>query len=307
MIHFNWQEFKSYITAKNLNLSFAESDDNYTLVAVDGSLIIMCQLAKNEENTSTQDFVTNFKDSANVPNVSDIRQTTPKNEHCTQPFGCVKGIVDSATHGCSITLSNHSEDGKTFTYSSAITPSIGNYVFQDDFIRRSYVVDVDTQNQRVTFYDSKLYDGAGWYSQGEYMDSKVEDWFPLTYLWGVICTAVNPAMNDFIELAIVDLADMFKDDASCMQIFGCDAATAAAVVLPALGFEYSLEYGGHWTKYYDESWVLSCNGKQVCTPDGAPGEILANLYLRISYFTTSSEAIQTHVFIDYFPTSKENK
>jgi hypothetical protein len=244
--------------------------------------------------------------------------TTPFNEHCMQPWGCDKGYFKSKndlTTGdfvCEVTLSNKSLDGLTFTYNSdiPITPAIGNYIFQRECSKRSWITSFDTVNHTLTVELPNLDNGVGIYSKGYYTDSLVRDWAPLMYLWGLTLNVMEcedgvieqDPCYDLIELSVVDRDDLFKTDAVCQALFGVDASEAAPYLI-AMGFEDNHEYG-HWTKYYDESWIVSCNGMYTPAPDGSPGELLPGLYLRLSFFTTENEEHEYHIFVDYYPTSK---
>lgn len=234
---------------------------------------------------------------------------TPKNEHTMQAWGCTKGHFTSSNNACPITLSNKSQDGLTFSYNAniPIVPSIGNYVFQDSFSKRSWIVSVDTQNYTVTFDLPVLDNGTGHYSKGYYIDTLVRDWTPITELWGATCSAKwnnsHDGYDDFIELSIVDLNDLFLDDNVTQALFGVDAVDVEPYLL-ALGFEQNGEYN-HWTKYYDESWIPNIINKQTFSPDGAPGNLLPNLYLRVSYFTSKQDTTENHFYIDYIATSKD--
>lgn len=200
---------------------------------------------------------------------------TRKNDNTMLPWGAKKGKFTGSDRACTITLSNKSQDGLTFTYSSALTPRVGDYVFQDDFCKRSWITAVDTQNSTITFDNETvkptLDNGTGVYSQGFWMSVDVPDWSPTSNLWGLLIkfyfTNGHDGKNDFIELSVVDSNDMLKNDAICAQIFAAYGITTAAEAEPyilAMGFEDNGEYG-HWTKYYDESWVCTVNDKMILT------------------------------------------
>jgi hypothetical protein len=122
------------------------------------------------------------------------------------------------------------------------------------------------------------------------------------YLWGLFFTVANPHKDDFVELSIVDKSDLFLQDEVCQALFGVNASDASPY-LEGMGFELNGEYG-HWTKYYDESWVINMNGGNIRTPDGAAGELLPNLWLRIAYFTGRQDNTEVDIYLDYSPTSK---
>jgi hypothetical protein len=272
-----------------------------------------------EQETYIYDYVYSLNDKITTI-VGEVTPKTIKNEHCMQPWGCDMGYFESkgdtelGDFVCEITLSDPSVDNLTFTYNSncPITPTVGNYVFQRHNERRSWTTAVDTVNNRITFERPVLKVGTGIYTRGYYIDSLIRDWKPIMYLWGLTLNVIERDSNgvvetnpceDFIELSIVDKDDLFKMNPVCQALFGVDAADAAPY-LTALGFEDIGEYG-HWTKYYDESWVLSCNGKYTKSPDGAPGELLPGLYLRMSFFSTENELHKYSVLVDYYPTSKD--
>lgn len=255
----------------------------------------------------------------NNPAPLEITATSPKNEHCIEPWGAVKGYMQSrgdletGDFVCSIVLSNKSEDGLTFTYNSDITivPTVGNYVFQRYGSKRSWITAIDTVNKTLTFELPNLSEGSGFYTKGYYIDCKVPDWKPIMYLWGMTLSLMEydenntPMSNqdsNFVELSIVDIDDLFKNDDVCMSLFGVPASGAIPYIT-AMGWEDIGEYG-HWTKYYDESWVVNCEGKYIKSPDGSPGELLPGLYLRLSFFATEDEICKNHIYLDYYPTSK---
>jgi hypothetical protein len=234
--------------------------------------------------------------------------TSPKNEHCMEPWGCIKGVVNPSEHTFDIVLSNKSEDGRTFTYNPEVAANlhVGNYVFQNDFCNRSWIESIDTENSTITFELAELDNGSGIYCMGYYMDTKVRDWKPLMYLWGLTinlqCEQEVLPLNDFVELSIVDHDDLFLNEDFVQAVFGCSAQDVAPI-LESMGFENNGEYE-HWTKYYDETWVINVKNKYTNTTDGAPGELLSGLYLRLSYFAGNKDTNKRHVFVDYYPTSK---
>lgn len=254
----------------------------------------------------------------------DIKPTSTKNEHKMEPMGAVKGCYESRpTTGqkyvCNVTLSNKVVNGDgstTFTYNSdiEITPEVGNYVFQNESSVRDWATSVDNVNYTMTFEQNNLSEGSGLYVKGFYTDFRLRPWAPILYLWGATISLqeleyVDNAWvlettpcGDFLEMSVVDADDLFLTDEFCQAVFGVNAADAEPYLLGA-GFENNGEYG-HWTKYYDESWVLNCNSKLIKTIDSAPGELPAGLYLRVSLFTTELENHKYHIFLDYYCTSK---
>lgn len=269
-------------------------------------------------NTAIDYLKDNLPKDVIVSQPAEVIPMTIKNDHCMQPFGAHKGYFESkgAVSGdyiCPITLSNKSVDGLTFTYNSniPIVPAVGNYVFQDNLTKRSWITSIDTVNHTATFELPVLEEGAGVYSKGYYVDCKVVDWASAMYLWGLTIniieyegtTLVTEKNELFIELSIVDMDDMFKTDQVCQALFGVDAVDAEPY-LTAMGFEINREYGTHFTKYYDESWAMNCNNKYTGSPDGAPGELLPGLYARFSCFATEDETCKFHIYLDYYFTSK---
>lgn len=228
-----------------------------------------------------------------------------KNNHTMQPWGCVKGKLIPSEQTCTITLSNKSQDGLTFNYNSdiLITPHIGDYVFQDDFCNRSWITAVDTVNYTVSFEMPDLDNGVGHYSKGKYVDCIVRDWHPIMYLWGMDFRSRDGGYDDFLEFAVVDKDDLFLIDDVTQVLFGVNAADARPY-LEAIGFENNGEYG-HWTKYYDEQWTINACSKSLKTPDGAPGALMPGLYLRMAYFTSKTDSVKTHFYVDYYPTSRD--
>jgi hypothetical protein len=203
-------------------------------------------------------------------------------------------------------------DGLTFSYNEnvPIVPAIGNYIFQRHTSRRSWITAIDVNAHTLTVELPYLENGDGIYARGYYTDILVRDWAPVMYLWALTLTVLeyengeldDSPCGDLMELSVVDVNDMFKSDDFCQALFGVNAAQATPYI-EALGFEDNQEYG-HWTKYYDESWVLSCNGVYTPSPDGSPAELIPGFYLRLSFFTTENSEHEYHIFADYYPTSK---
>ncbi len=243
-------------------------------------------------------------------------QASPLNIHCMEPWGSTGGMFEprgDTKYVCSITLSSSSLDGLTFIYNSdvEIVPTVGNYVFQQGGTVKSWATAVDTVNHTITFEMPYLVEGVGVYSKGMYVDCLVREWSSTMYIWGMtfnVLEYLNDVLEtdpcpDFCELSVVDLNDMFKTDEVCMAIFGVPAAEAAPY-LTANKWEINHEYGEHWTKYYDESWVSNFNGKFTKSTDGAPGGAFPGLYFRFSLFTTEVEEDKIYkCLIDYAPTS----
>jgi hypothetical protein len=236
--------------------------------------------------------------------------SSPINEHSMQPCGSVKARFVSNQWAFPITLSNKSEDGYTFNYNAdfPLKPRIGDYIFELDFCTRAWITSVDEVNKTLILdretVRPTLNEGTLHYAKGFWIDFDVPDWSPTMFLWGLTFKSVNDHDNydDFVELSIVDTNDFFKDDDFCNQMFGVPAAQAEPYLL-AMGFEQNGEYG-HWTKYYDESWVTNVNGRTILTPDGAPGELMSHMKCRISYFTSKIDSGVTDVYLDYFFTTR---
>ena len=225
--------------------------------------------------------------------------TSPKNEHCMEPWGCVKGAFVPSQNCCSIILNNKSQDGLTFDYYCSKDLSIGDYVFMDDSCLRSWIKSFTSTT--VTFEEAWLIEGTGIFSIGCYRDELVRDWKSRMFLWGLVFHSIGHSDDDFLELSIVDESDLFKTDEVCQALFGVNAIDAEPYIL-GMGFENIGEFGSHWTKYYDEQWVINAQGT-IKTPDGAPGELMPGLFLRMKYFPTESKLTKTHFYIDYSPTS----
>ena len=241
---------------------------------------------------------------------------SPLNIHCMEPWGSAGGYFEprgATKYVCNITLSNPSTDGLTFTYNEDvdIVPTIGNYVFQQGGTVKSWITSIDAVNHTLTFERPNLAAGAGIYSKGMYVDCIVREWAPVMYIWGMtfnVLEYLNDVLEtdpcpDFCELSVVDLDDMWKTDEVCMAVLGVPAADAGPI-LTANKWEINHEYGEHWTKYYDESWIANFNGKYTRSTDGAPGGAFPGLYFRFSLFTTEVEDNKVYkVLLDYAPTS----
>jgi hypothetical protein len=305
----DWSQFKSFVNARKLDILMLSDDNFYYLFANEGQVSPECAIPRGDIlNTDLVDFEDSYLALCNPEKIEKVKPTSPLNEHCMQPWGCERGYfrTKGASEGdyvCAITLSNKSQDGKTFNYQEGISiiPTIGNYVFQSNATKRSWVTAVNTTNRTITFEKPILDEGDGIYSKGMYLDVEVRDWASVMYLWGLTLTVIerdaqgvieDHPCSDFIELSVIDKNAVYPQEA-----------------LLANGFEINGEYldnNGNPipTKYYDESWVLSCNGSYTPAPDGSPGELLPYLHLRLSLFTLENEEHIYEVLTDYYPTSK---
>lgn len=305
MMLLDWNNPK--ITASDLD-SFLRSYllDLFDGIVIDDNKVVVntFQDLSQEQERYIRDWFYSLNDIAiNIKSLTPIETTTtsPKNEHCMQPWGCVKGAFVSEDLCCPITLSNKSEDGCTFDYVCSKALCLGNYVFMDDFCTRSWVRSYT--ETAVTFEMPVLSNGVGVYSIGYYKDELVRDWKPRMFLWGLYLHSINHSNDDFLELSVVDENDLLKNDEICQFLFGVNAIDADPYIM-GMGFENIGEFGSHWTKYYDEQWVINAQGK-LTTPDGAPGELMPGLFLRMKYFPTEAKSTKTHFYIDYSPTSKD--
>lgn len=316
----DWAQFKNFVNARKTDILMLEDDNYYFLFTSERGVNAECNIDKSpSDTTDLDDFESNYKSKCNPLKETVVRAASPVNEHCMEPWGCEKGYFESkgASEGdyiCPITLSNKSGDGLTFSYNSdcPLTPSVGNYVFQRESSRRSWIVVVDSVNHTITFESPNLDDGSGFYSRGFYVDTKVRDWAPVMYLWATTVSVIEKDAEgnietdpcaDFSEFAIVDRDDLFASDQVCQAVFGVDAADVGPILI-ANKWEWSDEYGGHWAKYYDESFILNANGKLLKSIDGSPGELLPGLYIRFAFFTTENSLHKYHIYLDHYPTSK---
>ena len=298
MIRLNWSNPKiTLIQLESFLSPYLGSNYNGLNQPGDGYVYIeTLEPMTGDQETYILNYVYSLND---VPQL--VMPVAPKNEYCMEPWGSVKKTLIPSEQTSEITLSNQSEDGCTFDYICSKPLAIGNYIFQQDNCNRSWVMSFTETSLTVEL--PVLFNGIGLYSVGVYSDELVRDWKPLMYLWGLFFNAKNYSNDDFVELSIVDMNDLFLNDDFCMAVFGA-SATDSIPYIEAQGFEQNGEYG-HWTKYYDEQWVLNCSGREIKTPDGSPGCLLPNLYLRMSYFSTGSTETKTHFYVDYSPTSKD--
>jgi len=246
-------------------------------------------------------------------NPRDVVTLHEKNKYTMQAWGAKKSAFTASDRVCQITLSNRQPDNVTFTYdmgASLLEPRIGDYIFQNDFCDRAWITSVDTVN-KIVVMDSEtvrppLENGTAIYSQGYYVTTYIPDWFPAMQLWGALLNFEfsngHNGKNDFVELSVVDANDLFMTDDFCLAVLGVDSATAQ-VVLPTLGWDNNGEYG-HWTKYYDEAWAISLNGKLIMTPDGSPGVMAPYFELRTSVFASKTDNTYYEIFTDYMPTAE---
>lgn len=314
----DWAQFKNIVDNRKLDVIMLTHGDSYELFCNEGAFALTTII--DAGTSDCEDFEANYKSKCNPKKLNVTSAATPINEHGMEPWGCVKGCVETypATgqkYVCAITLSNKSENGLTFNYQEGINlvPEIGNYVFQENNTKRSWVTAIDEATRTITFERADLDNGDGLYSKGYYIDCEVRDWAEAMYLWGVTMTVreyeyeggqwiieSNPC-GDFCEFSVVDKLNLFKMDAITQTLFGVDAAYASPY-LEAIKFEDNGEFD-HWTKYYDESWVLNCDNKYIHTPDGAPGQLMPLLYLRLAFFSTELENHKYHIYLDYYATS----
>lgn len=283
-------------------------DNDDTLFAITNSQIQVVVDSLEVESVSDQiDALKGNKVAiSNIEN-GEITSTGIKNDHCIEPWGAAAGKFKPSDYSCAIDLSNKSQDGLTFTYSCSKTPKVGAYVFQNDATVRSWITAVNTGSSTVTFDLPVLENGINnCYREGVIIDCKIRDYKPYMYLWGLYLKVLNAHDDDFVELDVVDADDLFMTDDYCLEQFGVDSATANAAVIPYLGFEKLGEFS-EWCKYYDESWVINMNNREVKTPDGAPGKLLTNLSLRMVYYPRYQEpSVTVSVYLDYLATSKDS-
>lgn len=248
-----------------------------------------------------------------VTNAPEYTSLGVKNQHSMQAWGALKAEFTSSEQTYTLTLSNKSDDGFTFTYSCedpTFVPRVGDYVFQNNFCLRAWVVEFDSEASTIKFDNETLRptlsEGAGHYSKGVWIDCDVPDWYGPMYLWGVTTNIFwsdsHSGKNDLVELSIVDFEDFFQNDDFCQAVLGVNASEVVQI-LTSLGWDLNGEYG-HWTKYYDESNVINISGKTLMTPDGAPGELFPHMKCRISYFTSLTTNAVNELYLDYFATAK---
>lgn len=60
----SWEKFKSFVDSRDLSITWFEDDNKYSMVAVDGSLVIEYALVKNKGEEQI-DFESNYKDKGN--------------------------------------------------------------------------------------------------------------------------------------------------------------------------------------------------------------------------------------------------
>lgn len=235
----------------------------------------------------------------------EVTPRAPKNEHCLQPFGARKGYLVPQNQTAEITLSNKSESGLTFNYTCSKALRIGDYIFQANNTKRSWITAIDTENSLVTVESPNLENGVATYSIGYWCDELVRDWSSSMFLWGVLFSEENADRDDFIEFSIVDKDGLFELEPVIQMVFGSQyTLNEAPMLLEALGFEWSDEFNC-WTKYYDESMVHNLRGKELKSPDGAPGQMIPGLYLRVAYYTTKTTITPTEFYVDYNITSRD--
>jgi len=236
-----------------------------------------------------------------------------KNKYTMQPWGARKTKFKCSDNVASITLSNRQNDGVTFTYDmglSNLVPRIGDYIFQNNHCSRAWITAIDPVTKTLVLDQETirppLEEGEAIYSRGVWSGVIVPDWFEPMQIWGCMLNFLfsngHDGRDDFVELSIVDVNDLFSQDAVCQKLFNVNADSVEPI-LRSLGWDNNGEYG-HWTKYYDESWVVNVNGKMIMTPDGAPGELMPFLETRISYFASRTDDTIVEAYVDYLTTAE---
>lgn len=321
-IEHRWEAWKAMQSRKTLVLQSYKDESTVTIWGYDGPDAHLCCLyrgavpacviasgyTQEQNDADLADYETNYASTANGPNVTavggEFTPKTIKNEHNLEPWGAEKGQLVPSEYCCPIVLSEKSTDGLTFKYdeNTRLVPVVGQYIFQNNNCTRSWITAHDAAARTVTFDLPVLDNGPGFYRKGYPIFCKIRDYKPLMYLWGIYFKVLNAHDDDFIELNVIDKDNKFEDDEFCMRNFGIPAAVAVGV--PAMyGFEKLGEFS-EWCKYYDESWVINMNGREVKTPDGSPGVLLPNLYLLIMYYPAATDDNPVKIFHDYLPTSK---
>lgn len=63
----SWQEFKSAVDERNLDIQYVSVGENYLIQLFDGNFDIECLLSRDPSNPETIDFETNYKPAGNNP------------------------------------------------------------------------------------------------------------------------------------------------------------------------------------------------------------------------------------------------
>jgi len=214
-----------------------------------------------------------------VPLESNFRQlvqpTVVYNEHLLVPKGMRKIRFQADTKCAAITLSNRV--GDTFDYTCGLTPKVGAYITQDDCSLRFFITAVGGGTITLEAQDEASVDDLNLastilLSNPFSSDCQIENASDsILYLWGLTFQARGYGEDDVLYLK---------------------------VMMPTIN-------GLVVIKEYERTWVSNIHKiGLVETPDKAPGEIPAGLYMRVSYYTFKTDSTIIHCNYDYILTVK---
>lgn len=217
----------------------------------------------------------------------EVTPTSPKNEFTLRPFGVVHKHINAAGQLFTITLSNKSD--KTYTYSCTQDPRPFDCIWADHGQIRDGVESVDVENHTVTMFYGLLGNEEATltkYIDIDYQIPEGED-YQVVYLWGSFIDIKDYGDDDLIRLQVVDIAGIGV----------------------ALGWYTQEEFdymGEYIVREYDECWARQLDEAiKIMTPDGAPGELPAGLYLRARIYCKDATKTDIKYWLDYIITTRD--
>jgi hypothetical protein len=233
------------------------------------------------------DLIRNYKQVlATESGVAVFKPTAPKNEYSLKPYGLAHKHIDSSDQIYDITLSN--KDELEIDYSNCTTtPQFYDCIFQEHSEIRDGVQSVD--GDTITTFMGRL-DPAktAKLSRPVNIDYKIEtmEEVDFVYLWGIFISAEDCGDDDITRLQICDPDEV-----------GVAAGLYTSEQIQAMAYIVK-EYDECWAKHINE--LIEFNG-----PDGAPGEILNGMVLRVKYYCKDTSKTDIKVHVDYKITIKE--
>jgi hypothetical protein len=266
----SWSNLKNIIDTQRLSPMYFESEAQYKVFVVYGTVEYYCLLDKSpSDTTDLDDFLNNYKDYSNTYFPPVITPTVIRNEFQLEPEGLHCRRIDLADYSGTITLSN--KDGLTYTYTQTLSdiPIHENclwYFDTDGYFKRVYV---DSATVSTITLEDEIPEGTYNISKKVTLDYKVTNDQDIHYLWGILFSTSSQGKYDFAVMEILD-PDTYEE-----------------------------------LLRYDECWVSHINQLvKFTSPDGSPAEVY-NYILRVDYYYCDDNFSGNILKADYIITRKD--